>query len=75
VTGVDFNRMIREAAGRHDRELTQQPVEPVGRIGAGTGANSPWWPQRRDPGALFNEQVRNAVAVQRGLLAYRDLSN
>jgi hypothetical protein len=75
VTRVDFNQMLREAAGRRDPELAQQPVERVGMAGVGVGGGASGRPKHRGPHEEINEQIRNALAVKRGLMSYGDLTN
>jgi hypothetical protein len=77
TTRPTMNDLMREAAGRRDPELAQQPVERgygnIGVIGGGRGGTGSGWPVRRDPGDLLNEQLRLALAVKRGLIQASDV--
>jgi hypothetical protein len=67
-----INQLLREATGRRDPELAQQPVERYGNGGIGRGGSSQWWSPRRNPNDLLNEQLRLAVAAKRGLIQTGD---
>jgi hypothetical protein len=72
MTGPTMSQLIRDACGRRDPELDQQPVEHWGSIGGGRGGTASNRPMRRSAGDRFNEEVRVALAAKRGLIRTSD---